>query len=63
MAERRGPVNRIFTYEEAVELLPEVQRLTADAVEQIEVVSSDAPPAEYESIVSRWADAVMSMGI
>ncbi len=56
-------MSRIFTYEEALELLPEVQRVTAEAVEQIDVVSADAPPAEYESIVGRWADSVMSMGI
>ncbi|MGZ7032512.1 MAG: DUF2203 domain-containing protein [Thermoanaerobaculia bacterium] len=63
MAGQREQVTRIFTYEEALELLPEVQRLTAEAVEQIEVVSSDAPPAEYQSIINRWTDAVMNMGI
>ena len=63
MAEQRDQVARIFTYEEAVALLPEVQRLTAEAVEQIEEVSSDAPPAEYQSIISRWADALAGMGI
>jgi len=56
-------VTRIFTYEQAAALLPEVQRLTTVAVEKLDQVSADAPPAEYQTIVSEWADAVMSLGI
>ena len=56
-------MSRIFTYEEAAALLPEVQRLTAVAVGKLDEVSADAPPSEYQSIVSKWADDVMSLGI
>jgi hypothetical protein len=63
VGERDRTVARIFTYEEAVALLPEVQRLTAEAVEKLEQVSADAPPAQFQAIVGQWADAVMAMGI
>ena len=45
---------RIFSYEEAIALLPEVQRLTAEAVERVEEMTSD-DPSEYESVVEQWA--------
>jgi hypothetical protein len=63
VGERDQTVARIFTYEEAVALLPEVQRLTSEAVEKLDEVSADAPPAQYQAIVGAWADAVMAMGI
>jgi hypothetical protein len=56
-------MSRIFTYEEALAMLPEVQRLTSVAVGEIETVSADAPPAEYQTIISRWHDAVRDLGI
>jgi hypothetical protein len=56
-------MSRIFTYEEALAMLPEVQRLTSAAVGEIETVSADAPPAEYQTIISRWHDAVRDLGI
>jgi hypothetical protein len=63
VGERDQTVARIFTYEEAVALLPEVQRLTSEAVEKVDDVSADAPPSQYQAIVGAWADAVMAMGI
>ena len=63
MAERDRPLRRIFTYAQAAELLPEVQRLTEDAVAKLDEVSGDAPPSQYESIVSQWAEDVMRLGI
>jgi hypothetical protein len=59
----RDPLTRIFTYEEAAALLPEVQRLTAEAVVKLDEVSADAPPSEFQSIVGRWADTLLGMGI
>lgn len=53
---------RIFTYEEAVALLPEVQRVTAAAVERVEEMTTD-DPAAYESVVEEWAEAILSRGI
>ena len=56
-------MKRIFTYEDAAALLPEVQRLTAAAVEEVDALASDAPRDEALRIVASWADAVMKMGI
>ena len=53
---------RIFSYEQAVALLPEVQRLTSEAVERVEeTVSTEA--ATYERIVTEWAESILAMGI
>ncbi len=53
---------RIFSYEQAVALLPEVERLTKEAVARVEnAVSADA--AVYERIVTEWARAVMDLGL
>ncbi|HEY8130873.1 MAG TPA: DUF2203 family protein [Thermoanaerobaculia bacterium] len=56
-------MKKIFSYEEAAALLPEVQRLTADAVQEVEALANDAPRDEAQQIVGRWAESVMKMGI
>ena len=53
---------RIFSYEQAVALLPEVVRITNEAVERVEQIVSDEPAA-YERIVTEWAQSVMGMGV
>ena len=53
---------RIFSYEQAVALLPEVRRITGEAVERVDNTLSDEPAA-YESIVTEWANEIMAMGI
>ena len=53
---------KTFTYEEAAALLPEVQRLTADAATRVDALPEDAVD-EYQHIVQEWAEAVMSYGI
>ena len=53
---------RIFSYEQAVALLPEVQRITTDAVDRVENTVS-AEPEAYERIVTEWAEEIMSLGI
>jgi hypothetical protein len=53
---------RIFTYEEAVALLPEVQRITDDAASRIEEMESD-DPSDYQQVVSEWADAVVALSL
>ena len=52
---------RIFSYEQAVALLPEVQRITTEAMERVE--RAPAAPEAYESIVQEWAEAIMSLGV
>jgi hypothetical protein len=53
---------RIFSYEEAVTLLPEVQRLTSEAVERVEQVAEDQVD-EAQDIVAEWAQSILDMGI
>jgi hypothetical protein len=53
---------KIFSYEDACALLPEVQRLTSVAVEQVEQIE-EAEPEVYQRIVEDWAESVMALGI
>lgn len=53
---------RIFTYEEAVALLPEAQRITVEAVDRVEEMDSEEPD-DYQRVVTDWAEAIMAMGI
>jgi hypothetical protein len=53
---------RIFSYEQAIELLPEVRRVTDDAVERLDALASDEPGA-YERIVTEWADEILALGV
>jgi hypothetical protein len=53
---------RIFTYEEAVALLPEVQRITGDAADRVDALDSE-DPADYQRIVSDWADSILALGV
>lgn len=66
--------NRIFTYEEALALLPTVQRITSAAAGELEELLSqqidggelEVPPElvpRYEIIVSRWADSILEVGV
>ena len=55
---------RIFSYEEAVALLPAVQELTTVAVSRIEDLDEEQTSTdEYQDIIQEWADGVLSMGI
>lgn len=66
---------KIFSYEEALKLVPEVQRLTGLAVDEIESLigspesdeeEQEIPPelaSRYQEIVGRWAEAIIRMGI
>jgi hypothetical protein len=56
-------VKRIFTYEEAAALLPEVQRLTEQAVEALDELADDANTADYQKVVSSWAETLINLGI
>jgi hypothetical protein len=63
----RAP-KKVFTYDEAARLLPEVRRITDEAYHAVEEISENASSAEaaqpqVEAVVTRWANAVMNMGI
>ncbi len=55
-------MKKIFSYEEAAALLPEVQRLTNGAVQEVEVLANDAPRDEAQRIIGRWADDIIKIG-
>ena len=66
---------KVFTYEEALERLPDVQRITAAAAEKldelltIDTVAEDEVEipqelvADYERIVSAWAEEILALGV
>jgi len=55
---------RIFSYEEAVALLPAVQELTTVAVSRIEELDEEETSTdEYQDIIQEWADGVKQLGI
>lgn len=53
---------KIFTYEDAAALLPEVQRLTREALDEVEALPEESA-ADAQKIVARWAEAVVRLGI
>ena len=57
----RAVATRIWTYEEAVAMLPDVQRATSEAVARIEALGDD-DSAEAQEILSEWANGIMAMG-
>lgn len=62
---RGGPPlseKQIFTYEEAAKLIPEVKRLTAEAVEICEGLPEEAT-AEAQEVLAKWAESIIRMGI
>jgi hypothetical protein len=56
-------LKKIFSYEEAAALLPEVQRLTAEAVGEVDALANDAQREDAQRIVTRWAESIMEMGV
>ncbi len=65
---------RTFTYEEALALLPEVRRLTGEAVKSIDDdpagegdSGGDVPEVELspesQKVIADWAGAIMNLGI
>ena len=56
-------MKRVFSYEEAASLLPEVQKLTDAAVAAVDELADDVSSNEYQRIVTTWAESLMQMGI
>ena len=56
-------MKKIFTYEEAVALLPRVREITTIAVGRVEELEEDAPAEEYQSVLDEWAAGVMALGV
>jgi len=53
---------KTFSYEEAAELLPRVQELTAEAYAAVEALPEEAV-VQYQQIVGDWAEAIIRLGI
>ena len=53
---------KTFTYEEASALLPEVQRLTGEAVAECEELL-DGETAEAQRILTEWAQSILALGV
>ena len=66
-----GSGTRVFSYDEAVALLPEVRRLTEAAYQRVSAlgvgtgagVATEEVQGRIEEIVGSWAQAVIGMGI
>ena len=64
-------MKKIFSYEEAVALIPQVRQITREAVEELESLpqpnaeegESLERSADYQRIVSSWADSILKLGI
>jgi hypothetical protein len=56
-------VKRIFSYEEAAALLPEVQRLTDEAVAAVHDLAEETSSPEFQSVVGAWADSLTTLGL
>jgi hypothetical protein len=55
---------KIFSYEDACALLPEVQRLTTEAVVEVDALGEvDETNEDFRRIVTAWANSVLSLGI
>ena len=56
-------MKKIFTYEGAAALLPEVQRITSEAAAALDELADDAHSSAYQRIVSDWAERLTAMGL
>jgi hypothetical protein len=68
MPEGAERARKVFTYDEAARLLPEVRRMTDVAYRAVESISAaassaEAAQSETEAVVTRWAHDVMNLGI
>jgi hypothetical protein len=69
MAEATSTPKRIFSYDEAAALLPEVRRLTEHAFQSVEALSGlaahdrDEARARVDEIVTGWARGLLERGL
>jgi len=56
---------KLFSYEDACALLPEVQRLTDAAVVEVEALGEEVDDSndDFRRIVTDWAEQVIALGI
>lgn len=65
---------RIFTYEEACELMPRVMRITREAAEKVDQLldetgsfdAEDVPDdvlEQYNRLIDEWVEAILDLGV
>jgi len=56
---------KLFSYEDACALLPEVQRLTDSAYTEVEALGEEVDETndDFRRIVTDWAEQVLALGI
>src|SRR6185369_2195763 len=56
---------KLFSYEDACALLPEVQRLTDAAVVEVEALGEEVDDSndDFRRIVTAWAEEVIALGM
>ena len=66
------PERKVFSYDEAVALMPQVRRLTEDAYRRVAALDARAKPGrpaaaaareEADEIVRGWAEALVRLGV
>ena len=53
---------KTFSYEDAIALLPRVQRETAAAVDRVNALPDDDAEAQ-ELVVMEWAESILGLGV
>ena len=53
---------KTFTYEEASALLPEVQRITQQAVDEVEELP-EGESADAQRVLMHWAESIIALGV
>ncbi len=53
---------RIFSYEEALRVLPDVQKRTEEAVVRVDELDEGDATA-YQQVVMEWAESILDMGV
>lgn len=66
------PARKVFSYDEAASLLPQVKLMTEDACQQVAALGASFTPdglrpesarEEVDAIVREWAEALIDMGL
>ena len=68
MPQSKSPESRVFTYREAVALLPRIQQLTETARQDVESLTAAATNPEQaqaaaDHVVRSWAEAIVDLGL
>ena len=72
MVDAQTPAGKVFSYDEAAALMPQVRRITEEACQQVAALGASFTPdglqpesarAEVDAIVREWAESLIDMGL